>query len=103
MKISYTLLLTLVAIGITALLSGCGGSSSHTVYSSYGYPYYGHGVGYNRAYYNNNYDNRRGRRVEKVNNMSPAQRQHTSKSVQARRTSSSARNMGRPRTGGRRR
>lgn len=116
MKFSYRLLLAVILTAITALLSACGGGGggSYSVYSGYGYPYYGHGVGYKRVNYNDNFDNRRERRTERIDTMSPGQRQQASDSLrqnqpqrverrQASRASNPARNMGRPRTGGRRR
>jgi len=114
MRVSYILLLTFVATGLAVLLSGCAGGGSHTVYSGYGYPYYGHSVGYRTVYYDDNVNNRREHRREQVQNMSPAQSQRTRDHLrktqpqrverrQSRQVNRSMRNMGRPRMGGRRR
>jgi hypothetical protein len=126
MRFSYTLFLTFAVTGMTVLLSGCSGGGSYSVYSGYGYPYYGHGIGYSTVYYDDDYydndldsrreriEDRRENREERINNMSPEQRQHVGNRLrqtqpqrverrQVRRVNRPARNMGRPRMGGRRR
>ena len=78
MRVSDALILTLIVTGLAVLLSGCAGGGSYTVYNGYGYPYYGHGVGYRTVYYDDDFNHRRKHRTERVQNMSPAQRQHVS-------------------------
>ena len=96
MRVSYTLLLTFVVTGLAVLLSGCAGGGSYSVYSGYGYPYSGHSVGYRTVYYDDDVGHRREHRRERVQDMSPSQRQ-------SRQVNRSTRNMGRPRMGGGRR
>ena len=108
MQYFYRLVLTLVFAVVTALFSGCtgGGGSYSSVYGGYGYPRYGHDIGYNSMYYSN----RRAYGAKRVRNMNPQQRQQDQRSLQQtrpqrveRRATRPARNMGRPRGGGRRR
>lgn len=121
MRVSYVLVLTLIVTGLAVLLSGCAGGGNYSVYSGYGYPYYGHSVGYQTVYYDDDFNHRRNRiderrehRTERVENMSPAQRQYAGerlRQAQAQRVkrrqspqiNRSTRNMGRPQMGGRRR
>ncbi len=121
-RYSGRILLTLLFAGTAVLLSGCtGGGGGYSVYGGYGYPYYGHDIGYHSVYYDHDgYDSRRDRverrreyRAQQVKNMNPEQRQQVHKRlqqtrpqrvqrVQSRRATRPGRNMGRPR-GGRRR
>jgi len=123
MRLLYRLLLTVVFVGVTALLSGCAGSGrGYSVYGGYGYPHYRHDIGYNSTYYYNDDDdliNRRGRveqrrrdRVNRIENMNPDQRRQVSRRLQQTSPQRAQRrqvrqvnrsNMGRPRARARRR
>ncbi len=98
MKCLYILLLFFAAMGLTVLFSGCTGVGTHSVYSGYGYPYYGNSIGYRRVYYDaDDTDHRRS-----VHNRHRQTRPQRVERSQAHRPSSPARNMGRPKSGGRR-